>query len=63
MAVFPRNSSSEDNYRMLVMLLVERLGGHVVITQEQVEELYATSKRLYIETAANEAVTLEVVPS
>lgn len=63
MPVFPTHHKADENYRLLVLTLVERLGGSVTLTKEEVDNMTASRKRLYIESSqVAEAVTLEVLP-
>lgn len=56
-----RGEGAEDNYRLLVQVLVERLGGHVIVTTEELAGLVHSNKQLFT-THTDNSVTFEVVP-
>lgn len=63
MSLFPQGRADVDNYTTLVLLLVERLGGSVILNQGEVDRMVSSPKRLYIEPLDGVAgVLLEVVP-
>lgn len=63
MGLFPQGRADVDNYTTLLLLLVEKLGGSVILNQGEVDRMVSSSKRLYIEGLDGVAgVLLEVVP-
>lgn len=63
MSVFKVGAGYEDNYKLLVMLLVEKLGGSVNLYSSEVDAMNDSRKDLYIESSTSEdRITLEVVP-